>query len=60
MNLKGKELDNSKLQLPRMRQLSKRVDRGQSDAHFPRTEQDYYRSIYFQKRLGTVSERARV
>lgn len=46
--LKGKELDVSKAQLPRRRQPPKRVDGGQSDANFPRTEQDYYRSIYFE------------
>lgn len=46
--MKGKERDVSKAQLPRGRQPPKRIDRGQSDANFPRTEQDYYRSIYFE------------
>lgn len=46
--MKGKELDVSKAQLPRRRQPPKRVDGGQSDLNFPRTEQDYYRSIYFE------------
>ena len=37
VNLKGKELDVSKPQLPR-RQPSKRVDGGQSDMRFAKTE----------------------
>ena len=28
--------------------LEKHIDGGQSDAHFPRTEQDYNRCIYFE------------
>ena len=45
-NLKGKELDVSKPQLTRRGQPPERVGGEQSDAHFPTTEQDFYRYLW--------------
>ena len=47
VNVKGKALDISKPQLPRRKQPLKHLDGGQN-AYYPKTEQEYYRRVYFE------------
>lgn len=48
VNIKGKEVVVSKPQLPRRKQLPKRQDGGGSNICFTKTEQEYYKCIYFE------------